>query len=388
VDATAAAKLYVGVGDGEPGGAGVLKVADIRIIEPDRTAEIASWQAAAAAASPVFIATNVADGTYDIGTYGGEQTYEFVVRSNPAEVEPSMALIGRRNSSETNAGIKYEQWQNTGTYGATLFGVVDLDFGVATNPGVDTHLAFVSSVDASTTKLYVNGEYKASVDNAISLSGNVGIGYGIQDPALNSGVATFDNFDGVIYGVAIYDAALSDEEIAAHSAAFSAPVVDITVPGDIVKGVPNDGLMNGDDWGWPGAEHPALAVDNNVNTKFLHFKGEDEPTGFQITPLDGPSVVTGLTLTTANDAVERDPIAFELSGSNDSIDGPYTLIAAGDIVDFAGEASWLRFTMNATPITFDNDVAYAHYQIMFTAVRNPASANSMQIAEVELLGVR
>jgi len=165
-------------------------------------------------------------------------------------------------------------------------------------------------------------------------------------------------------------------------------IADITVPGDIVKGVPNDGLMNGDDWGWPSAEHPALAVDNNVNTKFLHFKGEDEPTGFQITPLDGSSIVTGLTLTTANDEAPRDPVAFELSGSNDSIDGPYTLIAAGDIVDFAGEAAWPRFTMNATPIVFDNDVAYAHYQIMFTSVRNPASANSMQIAEVELLGVR
>jgi hypothetical protein len=389
VDTTAAAKLYVGVGDGEPGGAGVLKVSDIRIIEPDRTAEIASWQAAAAAASPVFIATNVADGTYDIGTYGGEQTYEFVVRSNPTEVEPSMALIGRRDFGDTKAGIKFDQWENTGTYGATLFGVVDLDFGVPNDPGVDTYLAFVSSVDASTTKLYVNGEYKASVDNAISLSGNVGIGYGIQDPAAHAGAATFDNFDGVIYGVAIYDAALSDEEIAAHSAAFSAPVTDITVPGDIVKGVPNDG-------DWPGAETPPLAIDNKTNTKFLHFKGDFVPdpgtggSGLQITPLDGPSVVTGLTLTTANDEPGRDPIAFELSGSNDGIDGPYTLIAAGDVVDFAGEAAWPRFTMNATPITFDNDVAYAHYQLIFTAIRGPVGGgvNSMQIAEVELLGVR
>jgi hypothetical protein len=69
------------------------------------------------------------------------------------------------------------------------------------------------------------------------------------------------------------------------------------------------------------------------------------------------------------------------------IDGPYELIAAGDIVDFAGEAAWPRFTKNATPIQFANSTAYSHYQLMFTAVRNPASANSMQIAEVELLGV-
>ncbi|MHC4706806.1 MAG: DUF1349 domain-containing protein, partial [Planctomycetota bacterium] len=153
---------------------------------------------------------------------------------------------------------------------------------------------------------------------------------------------------------------------------------DVTVPGDIVKGVPDDG-------DWPGAETPDLAIDDNTATKYLHFKGETEPTGIKVTPLDGPSVVTGLSFTTANDAAERDPVSFELSGSNDSIDGPFTLIASGDIVDFAQEAAWPRFTKNETAISFDNDVAYAHYQVMFPAVRDAASANSMQIAEVELL---
>ncbi|MCP4613586.1 MAG: LamG domain-containing protein, partial [Planctomycetes bacterium] len=84
-----------------------------------------------------------------------------------------------------------------------------------------------------------------------------------------------------------------------------------------------------------------------------------------------------------------DPIAFELSGSNDGIDGPYTLIASGDVVDFAQEAEWPRFTKNETEISFENDNAYVHYQLIFTAIRGPVggSVNSMQIAEVELLGV-
>jgi len=161
---------------------------------------------------------------------------------------------------------------------------------------------------------------------------------------------------------------------------------DVTVPGDIVKSIPDDG-------DWPGGEYPALAIDNNVNTKFLHFKGDFDPdpntggTGIKVTPLDGPSVVTGLALTTANDTPGRDPIAFKLSGSNESIDGPYELIAEGDVVDFAGEAEWPRFTKNATPITFANDTAYAHYELIFTAIRGPVggSVNSMQIAEIELL---
>jgi len=166
------------------------------------------------------------------------------------------------------------------------------------------------------------------------------------------------------------------------SSITNAVPVDITKPGDIVHGVPNDS-------DWPGNEEPPLAIDDNTATKYLHFKGEEGITGFQVTLSAGPSIVAGLTFTTANDCAGRDPIAFELYGSNESIDGPYTLIANGDIVDFAQEEEWPRFTKNTTPILFDNVVAYNHYQIIFTAIRGPVGGcvNHMQISEVELLGI-
>jgi len=156
---------------------------------------------------------------------------------------------------------------------------------------------------------------------------------------------------------------------------------DVTAPGDVVQGVPNDG-------DWPAAEFPANAIDDNVNTKFLHFKGATQPADIQVTPAVGSTVVTGLTFTTANDAIERDPVKFELSGSNDSIDGPWTLIAAGDIADFAQATEWPRYSMNATAISFENTAAYKHYQVLFPALRNPVSdaEKMMQIAEIELLG--
>jgi hypothetical protein len=160
---------------------------------------------------------------------------------------------------------------------------------------------------------------------------------------------------------------------------MGAPGVDITTPGDNVVGIPTNG-------NWPAAEVPANVIDNNVGTKFLHFNGKTDPTGFCVTPSVGATIVTGLTFTTANDAPERDPVQFELYGSNDSISGPWTLIAAGDIVDFAGETAWPRQTMGTTPVTFDNAVTYTNYKVMFPVVRDPAAANSMQIAEVELLG--
>ncbi len=184
--------------------------------------------------------------------------------------------------------------------------------------------------------------------------------------------------NGVVY---IDDVRLYPEVLAYHRGA------DVTAPGDAVQGVPNDGVTTGGaNNGWPAGESPDLAIDDDTATKFLHFKGNAEPTGIQVTPAAGATIVTGIALTTANDASERDPIAFELSGSNGSINGPYTVIATGDVVDFAGAEEWPRFTKNETLIIFDNDVAYAHYQITFTTVRDAAGANSMQIAEIELIG--
>jgi len=155
---------------------------------------------------------------------------------------------------------------------------------------------------------------------------------------------------------------------------------DITSPGDPVVGIP-------DDANWPGGEAPPNVIDDNFNTKYLHFSAVTETSGFRVTPSLSGQIVNGLTFTTGNDAPERDPIAFEIYGSNDSINGPYTLIASGDIVDFSQASPWPRQKMNETPVTFDNDVAYDHYQVLFTALRDPGTANSMQITEVELLVV-
>jgi hypothetical protein len=152
--------------------------------------------------------------------------------------------------------------------------------------------------------------------------------------------------------------------------------MDITTPGDTIQGVPND-------QDWPSAEAPEFAIDDNSGTKYLHFKGEEGITGFQVTPSVGATIVTGLAFTTANDADGRDPIAYELSGSNAGIEGPFTVIAAGDIVDFSQATAWPRFTANETKITFTNTVAYAHYQLIVTAIRG---TDMMQIAEVELIG--
>ncbi len=160
---------------------------------------------------------------------------------------------------------------------------------------------------------------------------------------------------------------------------------DITSPGDAIKGLPIEGDPDNGNQNWPAGEAPPNVIDDNVNTKYLHFLGEKQPTGFAVTPSQSGRIVGGLTFTTANDDARRDPVKYELYGSNTSIDGPWTFIAAGDIVDFAQTAEWPRLTKNSTPIRFVNTQPYDHYMVMFPLVRNPAGANSMQIAEVELL---
>ncbi len=250
-------------------------------------------------------------------------------------------------------------------------GANDFDFSYDTND-VWVHVAQVH--DEVGTKIYMNGElivdYAVTLDTPDNNPFQIAC-YGWQN----------DYFDGMIRDVRLYDKALTEADVAALSLEIS----DITGPGAVVLGVPNE-VRDGSITGWPDGEHPALALDDNTGTKFLHFAGEVAPTGLQIAPTVDSTVVTGLSLTTANDAVERDPITYEVYGSNESIDGPYELIAAGDIVDFFQADAWPRFTKNATPIIFENTVAYAYYQVMFPTVRDAAGANSMQIAEVELLG--
>jgi hypothetical protein len=171
----------------------------------------------------------------------------------------------------------------------------------------------------------------------------------------------------------------------------SAPeLADITRPWDTIEGLP----LGGD---WLLGGEPSRAIDNQAGLSYLPSAPPTvvNPIGFAVTPFVGPTIVTELTVATGRDDPPLDPISFELSGSNDSIDGPYEMIVSGDIVDFAQETPWPRLTQNETEISFQNEAAYGHYQLVFPAVRGLSRINSIHIAqdpgasigEVELKGV-
>lgn len=138
---------------------------------------------------------------------------------------------------------------------------------------------------------------------------------------------------------------------------------------------------------YPGAESPANAIDGTFN-KYLNF-GERN-SGFIVRRADGnPTIVDRFTITTANDAEERDPTAWSLFGTNDpvtSMDNSvgnqenWSLVDSGAVLLPSG-----RNTLGPL-VTVNNATPYAAYRMVFTDVKNAAAANSMQIAEISLGG--
>ncbi len=160
------------------------------------------------------------------------------------------------------------------------------------------------------------------------------------------------------------------------------------LPGDVTQ--PSDVLIASSD-NSPGSEGVANAIDNQP-TKYLNFDtvGTDGvPSGFVVTPAVGRTVLFGLTMQSANDAVERDPLNIRLEGSNDESptweEGNWTTIYENETVGawdvlFPDDSRFQTQTF-----IFENQAPFAHYRWTTVAVQG-AGANSMQIAEVELLG--
>ena len=149
-----------------------------------------------------------------------------------------------------------------------------------------------------------------------------------------------------------------------------AQLVDITQPGDRILASSTNS---------PPGEGVGNAIDNGFG-KYLNFDGAggSKPVGFTVWPRIGLSVVSGLTLTSANDAPERDPAFYKIEGSYDG--SSFVPVSAGTVPLFT--ARYQKQTL-----LFNNELPYLAYRVWFTTPANPATANSIQISEVELLGV-
>lgn len=168
---------------------------------------------------------------------------------------------------------------------------------------------------------------------------------------------------------------------------------DVTRPGDAIT------RINGTTGGG-GTEGEPNAINDNTS-KYLNFDDLDTaapfvgPVGFVVSPSLGqtvpsgvPTIVQGVRIYTANDGEERDPIDVTIEGADDY--SSWVLISSNSLaLPSARNAAALAlnpFTQASAEVLFANTTNYLNYRVTFNNVKNNTTANSMQLAEIELLG--
>jgi len=127
----------------------------------------------------------------------------------------------------------------------------------------------------------------------------------------------------------------------------------------------------------PFEEEVDNIIDGDINTKFLDFELNDGM-GFTV-DLDGDSYVAkSIEITTANDFEVRDPMNFEILGSNNGT--TFTSIDSGEI-------SCVTDRLLTRTYDIANDVSYSYYRINYTNACDPSGGTgipSIQLAETQL----
>lgn len=125
------------------------------------------------------------------------------------------------------------------------------------------------------------------------------------------------------------------------------------------------------------AESAARAFDNSNSTKWLDNGGTPStgnPSWVQL-QLPAAKIVNKLTITSANDAPDRDPENFTLKGSNNGTS--YTTLGSWNSQTFTS-----RFQKKEW--TFTNSAAFLYYRLETT--KNKGNVNLTQLAEIEFIG--
>jgi hypothetical protein len=138
----------------------------------------------------------------------------------------------------------------------------------------------------------------------------------------------------------------------------------------------------------PDAEESINLTDLDPMTKYLNFGKEGS--GVILTPSVGPKIISGLEITTANDAEGRDPASFQLFGTNDPITSAqhstsnpenWTLVTSGSL-----SLPATRLTSGGIVPVSGGSTAYSSYRLIFPTLKDTfgGGVDSMQISELQL----
>lgn len=141
-----------------------------------------------------------------------------------------------------------------------------------------------------------------------------------------------------------------------------------TTTGSIVEVVPAAYSARGENGAGEGL---AKLFDGDASTKWLDFSG----TTWVRMSFSKPTMLEAYSLTSANDYVERDPVSWTLSGSNDGV--TWTVIESR-----TGQTWQSRFLTRDFALA-QRTAAYTYFQFSFQA----QAGGITQLAELELFGV-
>ena len=284
-----------------------------------------------------------------------------------AKSNPDSYATGTGSDAGNSFSFLYVPYSATNLVGGHVLRTGSVEHGVGTFS--------VSRLSAGRYAVTIPG--KTDLDGALMLQA---VGYLTNQPAVvettvlsyQYGTVSGSN-NGWIIESRGYDATLRDSE-------FNVVFVDFNKPLALQPDAPVALLGFGDairpsSYNSPGAERVVNVTDGTNSTKYLNF--DKLNTGFTIIPRVGESAVAAIRLVSANDSPERDPSSFLIEGSNDL--KTFTKVASGTIPAFSA-----RFATNT--VGFSNTATYLAYRVTFPTVSNASTANSMQVADVQLLG--
>jgi hypothetical protein len=159
----------------------------------------------------------------------------------------------------------------------------------------------------------------------------------------------------------------------------SCPVFALSLlsPGDFIIAIDADGMIS-NSW-YPGGEAPPNALDSTSTTKYLNSGGANS--GFIVTP-SAAAQVQSFTITTANDVDGRDPLTWELYGTNAAIGSADNSTGLGEswtLLDSGAAALPTdRYTLGPV-VTVNNASAWASYKMLYPTLKG---SNLMQVADV------
>ncbi|HRI16803.1 MAG TPA: PEP-CTERM sorting domain-containing protein, partial [Verrucomicrobiota bacterium] len=164
------------------------------------------------------------------------------------------------------------------------------------------------------------------------------------------------------------------------------PIIGVAAtPGSTTSAIATAGTTAGAN-NYPAGEAPPLAIDGLITTKYLNFA--EINTGFIVSVSLDSIPLTGFQFTTANDATERDPLTISIEGTFAT--DPASAAAGASWVSIYNGPSGLSSTLGRRVageiISVDNTDPYNTYRLLVTTVRNSATANSMQFAEIQFYG--